>query len=93
MAATLSNSNHRNKIKGFRHTFSVPRPIGPIGLERLDWIFVKSFLGAPKDKKGSYRLAPHFGQTLEAFNTSLTKTYSDHHPITTVLPINEPTIK
>ena len=90
---SLSNSNQRNRIKGFKPTFSVPRPIGPIGLERLDWIFVKSFLGSPKDKKGPYKLAPHFGQTLGSINKALNKKYSDHHPITTVLPLNEPNIK
>jgi len=90
---SLSNSNQRNRIKGFRPTFSVPRPIGPIGLERLDWIFVKSFLGSPKDKKGPYKLAPHFGQTLGAINRSLATKYSDHHPITAVLPFNEPNLK
>lgn len=59
----LSNSNQRQN-KGFTYTYSVPRSISVLGYERLDWIFVKSFLSAPLEKGGSYRLAPHFGETL-----------------------------
>lgn len=86
----LANSNQRSKLKGFTQTFALPNTIGPVGCERLDWIFVKSFLTDPKDKKGPYRLAPHFGETLYHVNTSMKKKYSDHHPITTVLPLTEP---
>lgn len=85
----LANSNQRT-TKGFTQTFRLPNPIGPLGCERLDWIFVKSFLTDPKDKKGSYRLAPHFGETLYYLNVFVKKKYSDHHPITTVLPLTEP---
>jgi len=87
---TLSNSNQYSYLKGFKQTFEVPKPIGPIGCERLDWIFVKSFLTHPKDKKGPYRLAPHFGETLNLMNDAVEQPFSDHHPITTVLPLNEP---
>ena len=90
-AGTLSNSNQRTWYKGFTSSFSVPRPIGPIGRDRLDWIFVKSFLSHPTDQSGSYRLAPHFGETLSLLNTAVQSPYSDHHPITTLLPFKEPT--
>lgn len=85
----LSNSNQRQG-KGFSYSFSVPRSIGPIGCERLDWIFVKSFLTSSNQKNGSYRLAPHFGETLGLINLAVKDAYSDHHPITTVLPLGEP---
>ncbi len=86
----LANSNQRSKYKGFTQTFSLPNTIGPLGCERLDWIFVKSFLTDSKDKKGPYRLAPHFGETLSHMNVSVKQRYSDHHPITVVLPLTEP---
>lgn len=86
----LSNSNQRHFDKGFTFTYSVPRPIGPIGQDRLDWIFVKSFLTDPTDKNGSYKLAPHFGETLNLINLSVKERFSDHHPITTVIPLEEP---
>jgi len=86
----LSNSNQRSRFKGFTQTFKVPTPIGPLGRERLDWIFVKSFLTHPKDKKGTYKLAPHFGETLDLINKCSDKPYSDHHPITTILPLEDP---
>ena len=86
----LSNSNQRSRLKGFTNTFSVPKPIGPIGLNRLDWIFVKSFLNHPRAKNGPYKLAPHFGETLNLMNTAVKRKYSDHHPITTIIPLTEP---
>ena len=86
----LSNSNQRSILRGFTFTYSLPRPIGLIGHERLDWIFVKSFLSAPKERRGSFRFAPHFGETLSLMNLSSTTPFSDHHPITTVLPFDEP---
>ncbi len=88
----LSNSNQRQAQKGFTYTYSVPRSISVIGCQRLDWIFVKSFLDHPKDKKGSYRFAPHFGETLGLLNLSVNDPFSDHHPITTVLPLGEPPV-
>ena len=89
----LSNANQRESYKGFTYTYSVPRSIGVLGCERLDWIFVKSFLSAPEQKDGSYRLAPHFGETLGLVNLSVEKPFSDHHPITTVLPLTEPVVE
>lgn len=88
----LSNSNQRHAIKGYTYTFGVPRPIGPLGRERLDWIFVKSFLSKPNERKGSYQLAPHFAETLSLINTTAQNAYSDHHPITALLPLEEPVL-
>jgi endonuclease/exonuclease/phosphatase family metal-dependent hydrolase len=89
-AGKLSNSNQRHGVKGFTFTHSLPRPIGVIGWNRLDWIFVKSFLSAPNQKDGPYRMAPHFGETLGLMNLAVKQPFSDHHPITTVLPLQEP---
>lgn len=87
---TLANANHRD-FKGFKTTFSVKRPIGPlVGKYRLDWFFVKSFLKSPKDIDGPYRFAPHFGETLEELNTGLSKPISDHHPSVVDIPFEEP---
>jgi endonuclease/exonuclease/phosphatase family metal-dependent hydrolase len=90
---TLANSNQRD-FKGFKTTFKVKRPIGPlIGKGKLDWIFVKSYLEEPNDEKGPYRFAPHFGQTLEELNMSLIEQLSDHHPIVADIPFEEPKIE
>ena len=86
----LSNSNQHSRFKGYTQTFKLPRPIGPLGRERLDWVFVKSFLTHPQDSDGTYRLAPHYGETLSLINESVTQPYSDHHPITTILPLKDP---
>lgn len=92
-SGTLANSNERD-TKGFETTFSVKRPIAAIfGKYRLDWIFVKSRLNDPFDKKGSYRFAPHYGETLEEMNTHLKTPISDHQPSVVDLPFKEPNIK
>ncbi len=89
---TLSNSNQRD-FKGFKTTFNLKRPLGPvIGKYRLDWIFVKSYLTDSSQTQYRYRLAPHFGETLEELNTNLYKPISDHHPNVVDLPLNEPSI-
>ena len=88
----LANSNERG-FKGFKTTWRVQRPISFIGKYRLDWLFVKSFLKSPYDKSGPYRLAPHFGETLEELNTRLKKPVSDHHPSVVDIPLQEPRIK
>ena len=88
-AAKLSNSNAKD-AKGQVTSFSVPRPIGPVGLYRLDWIFVKSWLKDPEDRKGPYRFAPHYGETLVEFNKYLAHRLSDHRPCVVDLPLNEP---
>jgi len=85
----LSNSNQRYG-KGFEFTFSVPRPIGPFGYEKLDWIFIKSFLQHPNDSSGTRRLSPHFGETLTEFNKSRKPHFSDHRPMIVDLPIHQP---
>ena len=84
----LSNSNERGEF-GFAATYVVPRPLGPFGYEKLDWIFVKAFLQSPNDARGSYRLAPHFGETLTSFNRASALQFSDHDPITVVLPVDD----
>ena len=91
-AGKLSNSNQRHGAKGFTFTHALPRTIGVIGQNRLDWIFVKSFLTSPNPKDGPYRFAPHFGETLGLMNLAVEKPFSDHHPITVLLPLNEPTL-
>lgn len=86
----LANSNQRDR-KGFKTTFSVKRPIAAIfGKYRLDWVFVKSFLKDSRDREGSYKFAPHFGETLEELNTSLWVPVSDHHPNVVDIPFEEP---
>lgn len=90
-SGALANSNERD-FKGFETTWRVPRPITVFGKYRLDWIFVKSLLKDPYDETGPYRLAPHFGETLEELNTSLKDPVSDHHPNVVDLPFKEPSI-
>ena len=89
-AGELSNSNQRHGTKGFTFTHSLPRTIGVIGWNRLDWIFVKSFLTSPNQKDGPYRMAPHYGETLGLLNLAVKEPFSDHLPITTLLPLQEP---
>jgi endonuclease/exonuclease/phosphatase family metal-dependent hydrolase len=86
----LANSNER-RFHGQRTTFSVRRPIGPIGRYRLDWIFVRSgLLRNPADRDAPYKLAPHFGETLAEFNEGLEEKFSDHRPIVVDIPLEEP---
>jgi hypothetical protein len=87
---TLANSNE-HRLWGHRTTFSVRRPIGPIGRYRLDWFFIRSgHLKDPTDDKASYRFAPHFGETLAEFNDSVKPKFSDHRPIVVDIPLDEP---
>lgn len=89
----LANSNQRD-LKGFKTSFEVKRPIGPfLGKLRLDWFFMKAYLKSPRDKNGSYVLAPHFAETLEELNSGLKKPVSDHHPSIVDLPLSNPRIK
>ncbi len=88
----LANSNQRGR-KGFKTSFSVKRALGIVGKYRLDWIFVKSQMKDPEDKSGSYRLAPHFGETMEEMNTSFKEPLSDHHPSVIDLPLKEPALE
>lgn len=88
----LANSNQRDRV-GYKMTFTTDRTIARVvGKYRLDWIFVKSYLWDPKDNKGSYRFAPHFGRTLEEMNDHLKERISDHHPNVVDLPFEEPKI-
>lgn len=88
----LANSNQRDRV-GYKMTFTTDRTIAHLwGKYRLDWIFVKSYLSDPKDKKGPYRFAPHFGRTLEEMNDRLVERISDHHPNVADLPFEEPEI-
>jgi endonuclease/exonuclease/phosphatase family metal-dependent hydrolase len=88
----LANSNEK-RLKGFRTTFSVRRPIGPIGRYRLDWMFVRSgLLQKPTDRRAPYRLAPHYGETLAEFNDHLLQKLSDHRPIIADIPLTEPAL-
>ena len=88
----LANSDQRDRI-GFKMTFTTDRTIAHLlGKFRLDWIFVKSYLGNPKDNRGPYRFAPHFGRTLEEMNDRLKERISDHHPNVVDLPFEEPKI-
>lgn len=87
---TLANSNEHRRW-GHRTTFSVKRPIGPIGRYRLDWFFVRSgYLKDPTDEDASYRLAPHFGETLAEFNDAVKPRFSDHRPVVVDIPFDEP---
>ena len=89
----LANSNERGS-KGFVNTYQVKRPIKFVGKYKLDWIFVKpASLDSPKNKKGSYRFAPHFGRTLSEVIEIVPDRISDHRPLTIDLPLGEPPLK
>ena len=90
---TLANANQRTSYKGFVQTFTTPQNIGPFGCERLDWMFVKSHLKDSKNNKGPYKLAPHFGETFNLLNQTARNPYSDHHPISALIPFNEPDVE
>jgi len=85
----LSNSNEKD-VKGQMPSFSVRRPIGPVGKYRLDWLFVKTLLTDSTQKDAPYRLAPHFGETMREFNQNLREHISDHRPIVIDIPLTEP---
>ncbi|WP_448992415.1 endonuclease/exonuclease/phosphatase family protein [Luteitalea sp.] len=90
-AGTLANSNQR-RGKGFASTFEIGTHIGSLGKYKLDWILVKPYLDAPRDREGTYRFAPHAGWTLKLVNLATPERLSDHHPIVTVLPFAEPVV-
>lgn len=87
-SAKLANSNEK-AIKGQTPTFRVQRPIGPLGRSRLDWIFVKAPPSAQPNEK-SYRLAPHYGETLGGLIEGLNIRLSDHSPCVADIPLQEP---
>jgi endonuclease/exonuclease/phosphatase family metal-dependent hydrolase len=87
---TLGNSNERAG-KGFHYTFALERTYGGVvGRYKLDWFFIKGFAARPDDDDESYRFAPHFARTLQAFNAANGNRLSDHSPITVDLPFGEP---
>lgn len=89
-SAKLANSNEK-ALFGRTPTFSVKRPIGPIGRGRLDWIFVKAPPSALAEGRQSYRLSPHFGEALSSFGNALNPLLSDHIPCVVDIPVQEPT--
>jgi len=90
-SGTLANSNQRLG-KGFAPTFTTEFVWKQLRVAKfkLDWIFVKSELTSPRDVKGSYIFAPHFGRTLTDLNNSTPEPLSDHSPMTVDLPFQEP---
>jgi endonuclease/exonuclease/phosphatase family metal-dependent hydrolase len=88
---TLANSNARDG-KGFVTTSAFERPlmVGPltlIGKYPIDWIFVRSYMTGDNP---SYKLAPHFPQTLEDVRDATLPRLADHAPKTVLLPLNDP---
>ncbi len=90
-AGYLSNSSERAS-KGFTYTYQWVIKFHVIGTLKLDWIFVKSYLEHPTDKKGPYQFAPHFARTMVTLNNCLPTELSDHNPMTVDLPFDEPII-
>lgn len=90
-SGTLGDSNQRLG-RGFAPTFVtefVWRKLR-VAKFKLDWIVVKSELTNPRDVKGPYIFAPHFGRTLFDLNNSTLEPLSDHSPMTVDLPFQEP---
>lgn len=88
-SAKLANSNEK-ALKGQTPTFSVQRPIGPLGRSRLDWMFVKPAPVAHAEGKDGYRLSPHYGETLSGMLDGLKVKLSDHSPCVVDIPFEEP---
>lgn len=90
-SGTLADSNQRNP-KGFTPSFVTELIWGKVRVAKfkLDWIFVKSELSNPQDRKGSYILAPHFARTLSDLNNFTPEPMSDHSPMTVDLPFHDP---
>jgi endonuclease/exonuclease/phosphatase family metal-dependent hydrolase len=89
---TLSDSNQRQS-RGFTPTFVSELIWGRVRVARFktDWVFVKADVKDPRDKHGSYLLAPHFGRTLVDLNNCLPEPISDHSPMIVDLPFKAPT--
>ena len=90
-SGTLGDSNQRSG-RGFAPTFATEFVWKKMRVAKfkLDWIFVKSELTNPRDVKGPYIFAPHFGRTLTDLNDSTPEPLSDHSPMTVDLPFHEP---
>jgi endonuclease/exonuclease/phosphatase family metal-dependent hydrolase len=85
---TLANSNERG-WKGFVPTYSFSRDYaGLAGRFKLDWIFVKPLIRAPRREGQCYRFAPQFAKTLRALNESVAGRISDHAPLTVDLTLD-----
>jgi endonuclease/exonuclease/phosphatase family metal-dependent hydrolase len=92
-SGTLADSNQR-LAKGFAPSFAAELIWGKVRVAKfkLDWIFVKSELENPRDRKGSYVFAPHFARTLTDLNNFTPEPISDHSPMTVDLPFHEPVL-
>ena len=90
-SGTLGNSNQRLG-RGFAPSFATEFVWKKLRVAKfkLDWIVVKSELTNPRDVKGPYIFAPHFGRTLSDLNNSTLEPLSDHSPMTVDLPFHEP---
>ncbi|MGH9673035.1 MAG: hypothetical protein ACRD44_07620, partial [Bryobacteraceae bacterium] len=89
-SGTLANSNQRG-TKGFQHTFALQRDfMGLVGRYKLDWLFVKPYVKAPKAGGANYRFAPHYAVTMQELNEAAPDRISDHCPISVDLPFATP---
>jgi endonuclease/exonuclease/phosphatase family metal-dependent hydrolase len=93
-SGTLADSNERGS-KGFAPTFNAELIWGKVRVAKykLDWIFVKDDIESPRDLKGSYIFAPHFGRSLSDLNNCVPEPISDHSPMTVDLPFREPDLQ
>ncbi len=88
-SSTLANSNER-AWKGFVPTYSFNHDYaGLAGRFKLDWIFVKSLIRAPRREGQCYRFAPYFAKTMRTLNESVAGRISDHAPMTVDLTLDE----
>jgi hypothetical protein len=90
-AGTLADSNQR-KRGGFVPTFVTELIWGKVRIARfkLDWIFIKADLENPRDRKGTYRLAPALCPDLERFEQLSARAHLRHSPMIVGLPFQEP---
>jgi len=90
-SGTLADSNQRLG-RGFAPSFITEFIWKKLRVAKfkLDWIFVKSELDKPRDKKGSYLFAPHFARTMTDLNNFTPEPISDHSPMTVDLPFHDP---
>ena len=75
------------------HIGEIPHVVvmaGDFNTTRLDWMFVKVPPAAQPDGEASYRLAPHYGETLSGLIEDLSPRLSDHSPCVVDLPLWEP---
>jgi endonuclease/exonuclease/phosphatase family metal-dependent hydrolase len=93
-SGTLADSNERGS-KGFVPTFVTELIWGKVRVAKfkLDWVFVKDNIEAPRDLSGPFLFAPHFARTLGDLNNCLPEPISDHSPMTVDLPFQEPDLR